>query len=62
MAIILYVLKTFSGSYSWSSGKEFTFQCQGYEFDPWSGNKDPTCHCNSLCAATKEKPARTDKM
>ena len=22
----------------WSSGYEFTFQCRGHGFDPWSGN------------------------
>ena len=27
----------------WSSGWDFTFQCRGCGFDPWSGSWDPTC-------------------
>ena len=24
--------------------KTLCFQCRGHGFDPWSWNKDPTCH------------------
>ena len=48
----LYILKIKDmGLPWWSSGKESALQYRGHGFDPWSGNKDPTCR-----GATK--PAR----
>ena len=31
------------------------FHCRRYRFDPWSGNKDPACHCSMAKEKKKKK-------
>ena len=39
-----YLLRRIWGASPVACGKESAWQCRGLEFDPWLGNKDPTCH------------------
>ena len=48
--------RVMGGLPQWSSSWEFTLQCRGHRFNPWSGNQDPTFH-----GTTKPKGTATTK-
>ena len=54
-------LKTFQGDFPGSPVvKTLYFQCTGRGFDPWSGNKNPTCHVG--CGKKKKNPKNKNRQ